>query len=75
MREVANSLYFVGERGDTICADVMTKEVHLRDTEEAFVGVDDNTMLGKSIENSSEIGEMLLGRRTGDEDVIDVAVC
>ena len=67
-------MYFVGERGDTIFADVMSEEVQLRDTEEAFVGVDDNTALGKSIENSSEIGEMFLGTRTGDEDVVDVAV-
>ena len=42
--EVPNGLDFLWEGGDTIAADVVAKEIEVRYTEEALVGVDDDAV-------------------------------
>lgn len=46
--EVTNSLNLFRERRDSMAVNVITKEVQLWDTKEAFVWIDDNPVRGES---------------------------
>ena len=51
---------------------MVSEEVKFRNAKNAFVGIDYDAMRGETVENSSQILEVLLN---GDEDIIDVGVC
>lgn len=55
--------------------DVVSEEIQVGYTMEAFVGVDDNAMGGELFKNSSQINEVLFWGRTGNEDIVNVGVC
>ena len=44
LREVTDSLNFLGEGGDTMTVDVMSEEVQVRDTKDALAGIDNDAM-------------------------------
>lgn len=54
--------------------DVVSEEIQFSDAEEALVGVDNDAMCGETVENSSQVPEVLLGSGTGNEDIINVCV-
>ena len=53
LREVANGLNFVRERGDTMTVDAVSEEVQCGYAKKAFVGVDDDAVGGEAIKNYS----------------------
>ena len=54
--------------------DVMSEKIQFSDTKEALIGVDNDAMCGETVENSSQVFEVLLGGGTGNEDIVDVCV-
>ena len=54
--------------------DVVSDKIQFCDTEEAFVGVDDDAMLVEAVENRSQVFEVLFEGVASDEDVVDVYV-
>ena len=46
--EITNGLDLFGKGRDAMAVDMMTEEVQLRDAEEAFIGIDDDSVRGES---------------------------
>ena len=46
--------------------NVMSEKIQVADTEETFVGVDDNSVGGEAFENRSQVLEVLFGCGTCD---------
>ena len=73
-RKVSNSLNFLWERGDAMTGDVMAQKIKFGDTEEALVRVDDDSVIGQTGKDSSQVNKMLLRIRAGNENIINVCI-
>ena len=54
--------------------DAVPEKIQFRHTETAFVGIDYNAVCSESLENSSQIKEVLLWGRASNEDIIDIPI-
>ena len=76
LREIADAdgFDFLGNRGDAMVVDVVSEVFY---AEEAFVGVDDDSVRSdrEVVKHSSHVIKVLCWGGTGDEYVVDIGVC
>ena len=74
LREIADDAYLLLKRADALAVHMMPKELQMCHSQHALGWIDQDAILAQSLQDQPEVLLVLVGVRTGDEDVVHVSI-